>query len=120
MALAEVEVSVSIFLISLLSMNVFKKALLVVAGITITSLPVSAKPVAPGNMVAYCRGEASAQYGTKPAYIKTKNLVRNKNGSYYVKGTADLGNQGIKPFQCNYDNKGNFKGVMSLVDEGSL
>lgn len=79
-----------------------------------------AKPVAPGNMAAYCRGEASSVYGTKPTYIKTEKLKRAKNGSYSVKGSADLGDQGIKPFQCNFDKKGNFKDVMSLVDEGAL
>lgn len=30
---------------------------------------VVAAPVAPGNMKAYCRGEASAQFATKPQYI---------------------------------------------------
>jgi hypothetical protein len=101
-------------------MKTLKSALLVVVGLSLASLPVSAKPVAPGNMVAYCRGEASAEYQTKPVYIKTQKLVRNKDGSYHVKGTADLGNQGQKPFQCNYDKKGEFKGVMSLVNEGAL
>ena len=71
-------------------------------------------------MPAYCRGQASSQFATKPVYIKTQKLVRNKNGSYYVKGTADLGNQGKKPFQCDFSKKGEFLHLKSLVDEGSL
>lgn len=101
-------------------MNTVQNALLVVTGLSLISLPVSAKPIAIGDMVAYCRGEASAQYDVKPLYIKTEKLVKNKDGSHSVKGTADLGDQGKKPFQCNYDKKGEFKGVMSLVDEGAL
>jgi hypothetical protein len=53
-------------------------------------------------------------------YIKTQKLMRNKDGSYYVKGTADLGNQGKKPFQCDFSKKGEFLHFKSLVDEGSL
>ena len=53
-------------------------------------------------------------------YIKTGKLVRAKNGSYSIKGTADLGDQGKKPFQCDYDKKGNFLHLKSLVDEGKL
>jgi len=101
-------------------MNIFKNALLIITGLSIASMPVSAKPVAMEDMVAYCRGEASAQYGVKLVYIKTEQLVHNKDGSHSVKGTADLGNQGKKLFQCNYDKKDEFKGVMSLVDEGAL
>ncbi len=78
-----------------------------------------AAPVVPGNMPAYRRGEASSQFGTKPMYIKTGKLVRSKSG-YSVKGTADLGDQGKKPFQCDYDKKGNFLHLKSLVDEGRL
>ena len=81
---------------------------------------VVAAPVAPGNMKAYCRGEASAQFATKPQYIKTGKLTRNKDGSYSIKGRADLGAEGLKPFQCNFDRKGNFQPLMSLVNEGKL
>ena len=96
------------------------KTLLFSIALILLSTSAFAKPVAPGNMAAYCRGEASSQYGTKPIYIKTEKLKRAKNGSYSIKGTADLGTNGIKPFQCNYDEKGEFKDLMSLVDEGSL
>ena len=43
-----------------------------------------------------------------------------RNGGYGIKGTADLGTEGKKPFQCDYDKKGNFPGLKSLVDEGKL
>jgi len=96
------------------------KHLLSVAALALFSTSTFAAPLSPGNMPAYCRGEASSQFGTKPFYIKTGKLVRAKNGSYSVKGTADLGDQGKKPFQCDYDKKGNCLHLTSLVDEGKL
>ena len=94
-------------------MNVFKNSVLIFVGFSMLSLPVSAKPVAPGNMVAYCRGEAASFFGTGQKFIETEKLVKNKDGSYSVKGTADLGDVDKKPFQCNYDKNGEFKGVKS-------
>lgn len=90
------------------------------AALVLFSTATVAAPVAPGNMPAYCRGEASSEFGTKPAYIKTGKLVRAKNGGYSIKGTADLGIEGKKPFQCEFDKKGNFLHLKSLVDEGAL
>ena len=103
-----------------MTMNNLNKILILLASVTLFSTPAIAKPVAPGDMPAYCRGQASSQFATKPVYIKTQKLVRNKNGSYYVKGTADLGTQGKKPFQCDFSKKGEFLHLKSLVDEGSL
>jgi hypothetical protein len=96
------------------------KKLLSIIALLVLSTAAYAERVAPGNMKAYCRGEASAFYGTKPAYITTEKLKKAKNRSYSVKGSADLGNQGKKPFQCNFDKNGEFKDVMSLVDEGAM
>ena len=96
------------------------KTLLSIAALLILSTSAFAERVAPGNMKAYCRGEASAFYGTKSTYITTEKLKKAENGSYSVKGTADLGNQGKKPFQCNFDKSGEFKDVMSLVKEGAM
>lgn len=76
--------------------------------------------VTPGNMPAHCRGEASATYGVRPTYIQTGALIKNADGSTSIKGTADLGAQGKKPFQCNFDRSGKFTDVMSLVDEGKM
>ena len=101
-------------------MKNLNKILILLASATLFSTPAIAKPVAQGNMPAYCRGEASSQFATKPTHIKTEKLKTNKNGSYYVKGTADLGDQGKKPFQCDFSKKGEFLHFKSLVDEGSL
>lgn len=98
----------------------FNKTLILFAGAVLFSPPAIAKPIAPGNMPAYCRGEASSQFAIKPAYIKTQKLARNKDGSYYVKGTADLGKEGKKPFQCDFSKQGEFLHFKSLVDEGYL
>ena len=103
-----------------MTMKNLNKILILFAGVTLFSSPAIAKPIAPGNMPAYCRGEAASQFATKPMYIKTQKLVRNKNGSYYVKGTGDLGNQGKKPFQCDFSKKCEFLHFRSLVDEGKL
>jgi hypothetical protein len=73
-----------------------------------------------GNMPAYCRGDVASLTGTKPVYVKTGGVVKAADGSYSVKATADLGSQGMKPFQCDFDAKGNFLHAMSLVDEGKL
>jgi hypothetical protein len=96
------------------------KALILWATAALFSAPAIAKAIAPGNMPAYCRGEASSQFAIKPAYIKTQKSVRNENGSYSVKGTADLGKEGKKPFQCDFSKQGEFLHFKSLVDEGYL
>jgi hypothetical protein len=79
-----------------------------------------ARPAAmPPGLVATCRGAAAGQYGTKPMYINVGKPSRARTG-WAIKGTADQGNQGKKPFQCNFDNAGKLKDVMSLVNEGAL
>jgi hypothetical protein len=80
----------------------------------------SSAPMAPGDMANYCRGEAAGQFATKPAYINTGKPTRVKGEGYAVKGTADLGNQGRKPFQCDFDQSGKFLHFKSLVNEGRL
>lgn len=80
----------------------------------------SSAPMAPGDMADYCRGEAAGQFATKPARINTGKPTRVKGEGYAVKGTADLGNQGNKPFQCDFDQSGRFLHFKSLVDEGRL
>ncbi|WP_228028244.1 hypothetical protein [Chitinibacter fontanus] len=73
----------------------------------------------PKNMSAYCKGEAAEQFNTKPIYIQTSKAFTTANG-YAMKGTGDLGNQGKKPFQCNFDQNGKLLNVQSLVNEGRL
>jgi hypothetical protein len=90
------------------------------AVLLVLSTAAHAERVAPDDMAAYCRGEASAVYGVKPTYIQTENLKQTKKGAYVVKGTADLGNQGTKHFKCRFDMNGEFRDVMSLTDEGAM
>jgi hypothetical protein len=73
----------------------------------------------PKNMTAYCKGEAAGQFNTKPMYIETGKTFATSTG-YAIKGTGDLGNQGKKPFQCNFDQNGKLLNFQSLVNEGSL
>lgn len=80
----------------------------------------SSAPLTPGNMAAYCRGEASAQYGVRPLYIKTGATKAASDGSFSIDGTADKGTEGMKPFRCRFTAKREFIDVMSLVDEGKL
>jgi hypothetical protein len=70
----------------------------------------AAEKVAPGNMPAHCRGEASSQYRVRPQYITTGRLVRHENGDYTVNGTADLGSS-KKSFACGFDRSGKFMGL---------
>jgi len=80
----------------------------------------SAKPAAltRGNMPAYCRGEASGQYGVKPAYIKTDAIASGADGGSTIDGTADQGTNGIKKFRCRFDSAGRFVDVMALTSDG--
>ncbi len=81
-------------------------------------LPLEALAVSRGNMPAYCRGEVSGQYGTKPMYVKTAKPKRAKDGSTTIRGTVDKGSEGIKEFECQFDAKGNLTGVMALTSDG--
>ncbi|WP_203564205.1 hypothetical protein [Deefgea sp. CFH1-16] len=73
----------------------------------------------PKNMTSYCKGEAVGQFNTKPMYIETGKAFATSTG-YAIKGTGDLGNQGKKAFQCNFDQNGKLQNFQSLVNEGSL
>ena len=75
-------------------------------------------PISPGNRKAYCRGEVSGMYGTKPAYVTTGKLVRARDGTTSVSGTVDKGNEGIKKFKCRLDAKGRFIDVMAMTSDG--
>ena len=54
------------------------KYLLSAAALVLVSTAVAA-PVAPGNMPAYCRGEASSEFGTKPAYMALVQIDSRQN-----------------------------------------
>jgi hypothetical protein len=75
--------------------------------LAILSSPVLAEQVTPGNMPAYCRGMAASDFGTKPAYIKTGKLKKNKDGSYTISGTYD----GKDPFTCAFAKSGEYTGL---------
>ena len=81
--------------------------------ITLIALAVLAAPavqaelVTPGNMPAYCRGQAASDFNTKPVYIKTGKLIKAKDGSYSIAGTYD----GKEPFTCTYAKNGEFTGM---------
>ena len=72
-----------------------------------------------GKMKNYCRGEAAGQFATKPMYVNVNDAYPSDN-KYIVKGSADLGREGNKPFECVFDGNGNFLRFQSLVNEGSL
>ena len=75
-------------------------------------------PVAPGNRKAYCRGEVSGMYNSRPAYVTTGKLVKARDGSTSVSGTVDQGTEGIKKFKCRFDAKGRFVDVMAMTSDG--
>jgi len=75
-------------------------------------------PITPGNRKAYCRGEVSGMYGTKPAYVTAGKLLRARDGTTSVSGTVDKGSEGIKKFKCRFDAKGRFIDVMAMTPDG--
>ena len=69
------------------------------------------------NRPAYCRGEVSGMYGTRPLYVKTARPVK-EHGGQAIYGTVDKGREGIKKFKCRFDAHGNFVDVMALTPDG--
>lgn len=73
--------------------------------------------ITPGNRPAYCRGEVSSMYGTKPSYIKTAKPRMTGSGTT-INGSVDKGDEGIKQFQCRFDGKGRFVDVTAMTPDG--
>lgn len=66
--------------------------------------------VAPAMMPAFCRGEASAQFGVRPTRITTNMAFRSGKG-YVVQGNYPDGNGRAAFFNCWFDRDGNFVSV---------
>lgn len=77
----------------------------------------SGAPISPGSRPAYCRGEASQQYGVRPNYVRTSPAIANASG-IMIDGTADQGRNGIKRFRCRFDARGRFIDVMAMTRDG--
>ena len=101
-----------------------------VDGVTLVSVPARKQASAPeappaaggdvitlGNMPAYCRGEVSEMYGTRPVYVKTGPISKTAAGST-IDGTVDKGDEGIKEFRCKFDAGGRFIEVMAMTSDG--
>lgn len=83
------------------------------------SAPVgSGPPISAGNKAAFCRGEASAQYGVRPAYIKVGRAVTDRGGGSVIDGSADQGRNGTKRFRCRFDARSRFIDVMAITRDG--
>ncbi len=82
------------------------------------SSQVQAAPISRGNMAAYCRGEVAGMYGTRPRYVKTRQIVKAKGGGLSIEGTVDKGAEGIKRFKCRFDGARNFIDVMAMTSDG--
>ncbi len=95
-----------------------KSGALALVGMAIVVTGAANPSVAPGNRKAYCRGEVSGMYATRPAYVTTGKLVRARDGSTSVSGSVDKGSEGIKKFKCRFDPKGRFVDVMALTPDG--
>jgi len=39
--------------------------------------------------------------------VKTRKIVKAKDGSYSISGTVDKGNEGIKKFKCRFNGSRN-------------
>ena len=73
----------------------------------------SGKPVSPGNMPAFCRGEAASHYRVRPAYVRTGRLQQDREGQA-IEGTVDRGGDGIARFRCRFDPLGRFINLIPL------
>ncbi|MET0365358.1 MAG: hypothetical protein ABW169_11980 [Sphingobium sp.] len=83
------------------------------------SVPVgSGPPISAGNKAAFCRGEASAQYGVRPAYITVGRAVADRGGGTAIDGSADQGRNGIKRFRCRFDARNRFIDVTAMTRDG--
>lgn len=63
-----------------------------------------------GMMPAFCRGEASAEFGVRPSRITTNMAFRSGKG-YVVQGNYPDGNGGATFFNCWFDRGGNFRSI---------
>jgi len=77
----------------------------------------SGAPILMGNMPAFCRGEASQQYGVRPNYITVGRVIPDRGGSA-IDGSADQGRNGMKRFRCRFDTRGRFIDVMAMTRDG--
>lgn len=98
-------------------MQSFKLAIACVLVIGLTGAAL-AEPIGRANMAAYCRGEVSGMYGTKPHYVLTGQIEQDDNGGLSISGTVDKGSEGIKKFKCRFDKDQNFIDVMAMTSDG--
>ena len=71
--------------------------------------PSSTNAMSESDMAAYCRGEASAEFGVRPQDITT--LPVEKSGTaFIVYGEYAEGAQ-TRTFQCTFDGQGRFQSV---------
>lgn len=75
----------------------------------------SGPPISAGNKAAFCRGEASAQYGVRPAYITVGRAIAVPSGGSAIDGSADQGRDGTKRFRCLFDARSRFIAVMPIT-----
>jgi len=75
-------------------------------------------PLPPGNMAAFCRGEAAQQYAVRPRYVTTGRAVPVRGGGSTIDGTVDKGSEGIKRFRCRFDQRMRFIDVMAMTRDG--
>jgi len=97
------------------------------AGQPATSTPVSpattmgsGPPVDPGYQPIYCSSEVAQKYTTQPGAVATNAPKRQPDGGVNISGSVNLGDQGVKQFNCRFDADGRFIDVMSLENEGAL
>lgn len=62
-------------------------------------------------MSAYCKGEVSGQYNTRPGNVAASAPMKGANGGFVVTGSVSLGAKDNPPFQCLFDRKGKFKPI---------
>lgn len=77
------------------------------------AVPVMAQDrIAERDMLRFCQGEASAEFGVNPRSISMGDLSKGKHGGHTAAGTY-VSSSGDVGFKCRFDPNGRFKWVRS-------
>ncbi len=70
----------------------------------------AAEAIAERDMLRYCQGEASAEFGVKPTHISMKELEKADHGAMLAHGSYDDNGTSVA-FRCRFGGNGQFRWV---------
>jgi len=84
--------------------------LLMASGLTLAGSAALAAPVAEGDMLKYCQGEAASKFDVSPREILTMPLQRSGSG-YVVYGQYPQQGSNVTRFECHYSPSRTFQNL---------